>query len=77
MTGAGDGRHALLVLGFESPDHDVEPWMSLALAHCSDHGGRWERRGGSGSLRLSTPSFRNERADASLSCVSSSEKTSA
>jgi alkyldihydroxyacetonephosphate synthase len=46
MTGAGDGTHALLVLGFESAEHDVEPWMKLALNRCSDHGGKWERRGG-------------------------------
>jgi alkyldihydroxyacetonephosphate synthase len=49
MTGAGDGSHALLVLGFESADHDVEPWMSRALECCSDHGGTWERRGSGGS----------------------------
>jgi alkyldihydroxyacetonephosphate synthase len=45
MTGAGDGSHALLVLGFESAEHDVEPWMTLALECCSDHSGTWERRG--------------------------------
>jgi alkyldihydroxyacetonephosphate synthase len=48
-TGAGDGSHALLVLGFESAGRDVEPAMTLALECCSDHGGTWERRGaGSG-----------------------------
>ncbi len=45
VTGAGDGSCALLVLGFESAEHDVEPWMALALELCGDHGGRWERRG--------------------------------
>jgi alkyldihydroxyacetonephosphate synthase len=45
VTGAGDGSHALLVLGFESAEHDVEPWMSTALEICGDHGGTWERRG--------------------------------
>ena len=45
MTGAGDGSHALLVLGFESAHHDVEPAMRLALECCSDHGGSWDRRG--------------------------------
>jgi alkyldihydroxyacetonephosphate synthase len=45
LTGAGDGTHALLLLGFESADHDVEPWMTRALAICGEHGGRWERRG--------------------------------
>jgi alkyldihydroxyacetonephosphate synthase len=45
ITGAGDGTQALLVLGFESASHDVEPWMTLALECCEDHGGRWEPRG--------------------------------
>ncbi|MGO9886793.1 MAG: FAD-binding oxidoreductase [Solirubrobacteraceae bacterium] len=54
VTGAGDGSHALLVLGFESADHDVERWMTTALEICGDHGGTWERAGsgsrsGSGS----------------------------
>jgi alkyldihydroxyacetonephosphate synthase len=49
MTGAGDGSRALLVLGFESAEHDVEPWMSLALERCAEEGGSWERRGGSDS----------------------------
>ncbi len=47
VTGAGDGSAALLVLGFESAEHDVEPWMSLALECCADHGGVWERGNGS------------------------------
>jgi alkyldihydroxyacetonephosphate synthase len=45
VTGAGDSDRALLVLGFESAEHDVDPWMSLALECCGDHGGKWERRG--------------------------------
>jgi alkyldihydroxyacetonephosphate synthase len=50
ITGAGDGSAALLVLGFESADHNVEDAMSRGLAICSDHGGSWERRRrGSGS----------------------------
>jgi alkyldihydroxyacetonephosphate synthase len=50
VTGAGDGSHALLVLGFESPHHDVERSMTTALEICGDHGGAWERRGaGSGN----------------------------
>jgi alkyldihydroxyacetonephosphate synthase len=50
VTGAGDGSSALLMLGFESPSHEVEPWMSVALECCSDHGGRCSggRAGGSG-----------------------------
>jgi alkyldihydroxyacetonephosphate synthase len=38
LTGATDGS-ALLVLGFESADHPVEPWMGRALELCRDHGG--------------------------------------
>ena len=45
VTGAGDGSHALLVLGFESAGHDVERSMTTALEICGDHGGTWERRG--------------------------------
>jgi len=43
LTGAGDGSHALLVLGFESAAHDTQTWMSLALDCCAEHGGAWER----------------------------------
>jgi alkyldihydroxyacetonephosphate synthase len=45
LTGAGDGSCALLVLGFESAEHDTEPLMALALQCCSDHGGSWKARG--------------------------------
>ena len=45
LTGAGDGTHALLVLGFESAGADVERSMAAALECCRDHGGNWERRG--------------------------------
>jgi len=45
VTGAGDGSYALLVLGFESSEHDVEHWMTMALECCADFGGTWERRG--------------------------------
>jgi alkyldihydroxyacetonephosphate synthase len=30
---------ALLVLGFESADHPVDPWMARATELCADHGG--------------------------------------
>ncbi len=42
LTGAGDGSCALLVLGFESPEWDVEPLLGLALECCADHGGVWD-----------------------------------
>ncbi len=44
ITGAGDGSHALLLLGFEAAEHSVEDRMSMALDCCGDHGGTWERR---------------------------------
>src|SRR5262249_17461440 len=50
VTGAGDGSHALLGLGFESAQHAVEPRMKLALECCSDHGGRWESGGHSSAV---------------------------
>ena len=38
ITGAADGR-ALLVLGFESADHPLGPWIERGLELCRDHGG--------------------------------------
>ena len=39
LTQAGDGQHALLVLGFESADHPVDATMKRALELCAEHGG--------------------------------------
>jgi len=39
LTGAASDGAALLVLGFESADHPLEPWMDRALELCGDHGG--------------------------------------
>jgi alkyldihydroxyacetonephosphate synthase len=50
LTSAGDGSHAVLVLGFESTDHPVDAWIDRALELCTGHGGRVlpraERAGG-------------------------------
>ncbi len=54
LTGAGDGEHAVLVLGFESVDHDVATRSARALELCRTHGGSWERSrapGGVGAWR--------------------------
>lgn len=55
LTGAGDGKYALLVLGFESADHSVDAALDRALELCRDHGGEGERRdsrsGAAGSWR--------------------------
>src|SRR3954471_19385661 len=48
MTFAGDGSHALLVLGFESADHPVEPWLERALELCKEHGGTSDEKKSSG-----------------------------
>jgi alkyldihydroxyacetonephosphate synthase len=41
LTGAGDGRHALLVIGFESADHSVDHLIDRALGICAQHAGEW------------------------------------
>ncbi len=46
VTLAGDGSHALLVLGFESADHPVDAPLERALAICAEHGGQARERGG-------------------------------
>jgi alkyldihydroxyacetonephosphate synthase len=50
LTGAGDGSHALLVLGFESAALEVGPRLDEALTCCADHGGAWEARGDGDSV---------------------------
>jgi alkyldihydroxyacetonephosphate synthase len=44
LTMAGDGSHALLVLGFESADHPVADAMARALELCAEHGGAVDGR---------------------------------
>jgi alkyldihydroxyacetonephosphate synthase len=43
LTGASS-EGALLMLGFESADHEVGPWMDRALELSADHGGRVGKR---------------------------------
>ena len=45
FTGAGDGEHALLVLGFESSGVEVRSRLGQALECCADHGGAWDEPG--------------------------------
>ena len=61
ITGAGDGRQALMVLAFESADHPLEAWMERALALCAEAGGIFDEaaakapdahlKGGAGAWR--------------------------
>ncbi|MDX1649869.1 MAG: FAD-binding oxidoreductase [Myxococcota bacterium] len=39
-SGAGDGSTAVLVLGFESADHELDAWMARAVEIASDAGGK-------------------------------------
>ena len=39
LSGSGDGSHSILVLGFESADHELEPWLARALEICGSHRG--------------------------------------
>jgi alkyldihydroxyacetonephosphate synthase len=50
-TGSGDGRAAIMVLAFESGDHEVGPWMKRALECCADLGGTAESPAGADAHR--------------------------
>jgi alkyldihydroxyacetonephosphate synthase len=39
LSGSGDGSHSILVLGFESGDHELGPWLARALEICASHRG--------------------------------------
>jgi alkyldihydroxyacetonephosphate synthase len=41
VAGAGDGSRAVLLVAFESADHDLDAWMKRALQCCADHGGEF------------------------------------
>ena len=40
MSGSGDGSQSILVLGFESADHELGPWLARALEICDSHRGK-------------------------------------
>jgi alkyldihydroxyacetonephosphate synthase len=39
LSGSGDGSDSILVLGFESADHELGPWLARALEICASHRG--------------------------------------
>jgi alkyldihydroxyacetonephosphate synthase len=45
LSGCGDGSKSILVLGFESGDHALDPWLARAREICADHGGEPPERG--------------------------------
>jgi len=46
QSGAGDGSHALLLLGLESTSGPVAEDLRQALALCREHGGSWDEPSG-------------------------------
>jgi alkyldihydroxyacetonephosphate synthase len=44
-TEAGDGNEAILVLAFESADHELDAWIKRALEICKAHGGKYPDTG--------------------------------
>jgi alkyldihydroxyacetonephosphate synthase len=40
INGVADGNASVMVLGFESADHPLEPWLARALEICRDQGGQ-------------------------------------
>jgi len=61
-AGAGDGDAAVLVLGFESADHPLDPWTARALELCRDAGG--EAPEGAGRTRSDSGASREGAAGA-------------
>ncbi|HVM98318.1 MAG TPA: FAD-binding oxidoreductase, partial [Candidatus Acidoferrales bacterium] len=61
-AGAGSGQEAVLVLGFESADHGLDPWMARALECCRDHGGKVPE--GAGKTRSDSEATREGPAGA-------------
>ena len=60
MSRAGDGSAHLVVLAFESADHEVGPWMERALECARDHGGNVpEESGGEGHKAGAAGRWRN------------------
>jgi alkyldihydroxyacetonephosphate synthase len=60
FAGVGDRRSPTLVLGFESADHAVQPWMRRALELVADHGGRWDAEAVAQSLRTESANSSEE-----------------
>jgi alkyldihydroxyacetonephosphate synthase len=50
-TGTGDGSFAVMVLAFESADHEVGPWQKRALELCADFGGKPEAEAGANATQ--------------------------
>ncbi len=60
LSAGGDGKHALLMLGFESAGHEVAPLLAAALKVAGSHGGSWDE------VRAREPGQRGRWRDAFL-----------
>src|SRR5579872_6408450 len=63
-NGVGDGTSAVLVLGFESADHALAPWMARALELVGDHGGQFDAEAVARSLAPSSGSQEHRQGPA-------------
>jgi alkyldihydroxyacetonephosphate synthase len=73
LTGAAPDGKVLLVLGFESADHDVRTWMSRAIELCQDHGGEaGDRRPAASPAKAPPASEASAGASTSASAAASS-----
>src|SRR6202023_3689828 len=61
-AGANQGEAAVLVLAFESADHELEPWMKRALEICAGLGGKIPE--GAGRTRTDADATREGAAGA-------------
>jgi alkyldihydroxyacetonephosphate synthase len=62
VAGAGSGGEAILLLAFESADHELDPWMGRALACAREHGG--DVPAGAGATRHESAGAREGAAGA-------------
>ena len=62
VAGAGSGSEAVLLLAFESADHELDAWMGRALACARDHGGTVPA--GAGATRRESEGARDGAAGA-------------
>ena len=67
LSGSGDGSRAILVLGFESGDHDPAPSLERALEICREHAER--------AARGRRARGRRSRAGAARSCAGRTSAT--
>jgi alkyldihydroxyacetonephosphate synthase len=58
LTAGTPAGRALLVLGFESADHPLDPWLRRALELCADHGGQVHGEPSSGERGQAEGSWR-------------------